>query len=197
MMAFTTLLLASKNLLDTTANQRTIKMSTKTDDPIRDVRTPNPIDLNYIRKAHWVDCKPESYNGSNLLSCLESIEMGLLIRNASYILDKRMPNDDDINRILMSFLKRALGDRGKYLLHANEDFPTSWKPLRQMHASKQKSELPRLERELLLKQQLLYIQTHAPCLQQERSHLCSYPPLASWDNALLWSGQTGSYGAQQ
>jgi hypothetical protein len=80
--------------------------------------------------------------------------MGLLIRNASYILEKRMPNDDDINRILMSFLKRALGEyRGKYMLHANEDFPTRWKRLEQMHASKQKSELPRLERELLLKQQ--------------------------------------------
>jgi transposase InsO family protein len=146
--------LLSAILAPRSLRKKTIKMSTTTEDPIRDVRTPNPIDLNYIRKAHWMDFKPESYNGSNLLTCLESIEMGLLIRNASYILDKRMPNDDDINRILMSFLKRALGDRGKYLLQANEDFPTSWKRLRQMHASKQKSELPRLERELLLKQQL-------------------------------------------
>jgi hypothetical protein len=59
--------------------------STSTPAPTTNLRPPNLIDLNYIRKAHWMDFRPESYNGSNLISCLESFEMGLLIRNASYI----------------------------------------------------------------------------------------------------------------
>jgi hypothetical protein len=47
--------LSSAILAPRSLRKRTIKMSTTKKDPIRDVRTPNPFDLNYVRKAHWMD----------------------------------------------------------------------------------------------------------------------------------------------
>jgi hypothetical protein len=62
-------------------------------------------------------------------------------------------SDDEVSILRFSRCTAVISCYGDAAV-ANEDFPTSWKRLRQMHASKQKSELPRLERELLLKQQL-------------------------------------------